>query len=153
MSAVSPATQADVAQLCSLLSILFSGEAEFAPDEDKQSRALRAIIGHPETGCILVWREGEQIRGMVSLLNSISTACGGKVAILEDMIVHPSRQGEGIGTKLLAEAIEWAQQQGCLRITLLTDNDNEQAIRFYRRQGFAKSAMIPLRLALAAAAS
>lgn len=148
MSIISPSTPKDIPQLCSLLAILFKQEADFQPDVKKQSAALRKIIECPATGCILALREGDAIVGMVNLLYTISTACGGKVALLEDMVIHPSRRGEGLGRKLLQAAIELARREGCLRITLLTDRANDSAIRFYLRHGFGVSGMIPLRLTL-----
>lgn len=39
-------------------------------------------------------KENDAIIGMVSILWSISTALGGKVAFLEDMIVSPSYRGK-----------------------------------------------------------
>ena len=148
MNQIHPATLEDIPQLCGLLAILFTQEADFQPDEKKQSAALLAIIEHPETGRILVLRESDNIIGMVNLLFTFSTACGGKVAILEDMIVHPSRQGDGLGSKLLQAAKVLALREGCQRITLLTDRANDPAIRFYQRHGFGMSEMIPLRLSL-----
>jgi len=148
LNQIHPATLADIPRLCDLLAILFTQERDFQPNEKKQSAALREIIEHPDTGRILVLREGDSIIGMVNLLFTISTACGGKVAILEDMIVHPSRHGDGLGSKLLQAAKMLAQREGCRRITLLTDRANDSAIRFYRRHGFGMSEMIPLRLPL-----
>lgn len=148
MNPITPATLDDIPQLCALLAILFTQEADFLPDAEKQSAALRQIIARPETGCILVLREEGRILGMINLLFTIGTACGGKVALLEDMIVHPSRRGDGLGGKLLQAAIAHARREGCLRITLLTDRSNDSAIRFYRRHGFGMSEMIPLRLSL-----
>src|SRR5271169_6680192 len=145
---IATATADDIPQLCSLLSILFTQEADFQPDANKQSSGLRQIIEHPEAGRILVLREGKAILGMVNLLFTVSTACGGRVTLLEDMIVHPLRRGDGLGSKLLQAATELAQQEGCLRITLLTDRANDAAIRFYQRHGFGMSTMMPLRLAL-----
>lgn len=144
-----PATADDIPQLCGLLDLLFTQEADFQADAEKQSIGLRQIIEHPERGIILVMREDDVILGMVNLLFTISTACGGKVAWLEDMVVHPKRRGTGLGRKLLGAAIETAKQAGCLRITLLTDRANDAAIRFYQKQGFEISAMLPLRLMLA----
>lgn len=141
------ATLDDIPQLCGLLSILFTQEADFRPDRDKQSTGLRQIISRPDVGTILVFREDNMIAAMVSLLYTISTACGGRVAILEDMIVSPEKRGVGIGTRLLEAAIDKARTSGCSRITLLADSHNTDAIRFYQRQGFSGSAMIPLRLA------
>lgn len=148
MRKIVSATADDIPQLCALLSILFSQEADFQPDASKQAAALPQIIALPAVGRILVLREGNEVIGMVSLLFSVSTACGGKVAWLEDLVVHPSRRGEGLGQNLMKAALELAQQEACLRVSLLTDRANEAAIRFYQRYGFGMSAMIPLRLML-----
>lgn len=148
MQTISPATPDDIPQLCELLAILFTQEADFQPDEKKQSAALKLILDHPETGRILALRESGKVVGMVGLLFTVSTACGGRAALLEDMIVRPAQRGNGLGGKLLRAAVDLARQEGCLRITLLTDRANDSAIRFYQRHGFGMSEMLPLRLAL-----
>jgi hypothetical protein len=86
---VSPATDADVPALCELLGILFAQEAEFHPDLERQAAGLRAILGRPDDGRVLVLRDGPAAVGTVSLLFLPSTALGGRVALLEDMIVNP----------------------------------------------------------------
>ena len=146
MNQIHPATLEDIPQLCGLLAILFTQEADFQPDEKKQSAALLAIIEHPETGRILVLRESDNIIGMVNLLFTFSTACGGKVAILEDMIVSITSRAKGVGSKLMSRAIQLAKAQDCARITLLVDQDNIQAQHFYENFGFKGSSMIPYRL-------
>jgi len=148
---VGPATLADIPQLCELLAILFSQEADFQPDAAKQATALRQIIEHPEIGRILVLRKDGCVLGMVSLLFTISTACGGKAALLEDMIVHPAHRNRGMGGRLLQGAKDLARRENCLRITLLTDGSNNAATCFYRRSGFELSAMVPLRLSFRSA--
>lgn len=147
MNRITTATLEDIPRLCDLLSILFTQEADFEADRGRQAAGLRKIIECPETGHILVLRRKGEVVGMVNLLYTISTARGGRVAILEDMVVHPEGRGRGAGSSLLAEAIAFARAQGCSRITLLTDRDNEPAIRFYQRHGFEQSGMVPLRLA------
>lgn len=148
MQQIDTATPADIPQLCELLAILFSEEDEFTPDAARQAAALNEILARPESGCILVLRRGETLAGMVSLLYTVSTACGGKAALLEDMIVRPPLRGEGLGGRLLEAAIARAQQKGCLRITLLSERANDGALRFYQRRGFRISGMLPLRLML-----
>jgi len=145
---ITAAHPSDIPALCKLLDTLFSQEADFAPDYDAQSRGLAHIINHPESGLISVARLDRQIIGMVSLLYTVSTALGARVALLEDMVVAPAARGLGTGSSLLEHTIELARLNGCKRITLLTDSDNEAAQRFYQRHGFCRSAMIPLRLAL-----
>lgn len=146
---IEKATSADIPALSELLSALFSQEEEFAPNPEAQSKGLTQIINHPETGVILLARQGEQVVGMVNLLFTVSTALGDPVALLEDMVVSLPARRAGIGTQLLAEAISFARSQGCRRITLLTDRTNEAAQRFYEKQGFVASSMIPMRLSLA----
>jgi ribosomal protein S18 acetylase RimI-like enzyme len=140
------AQKTDINDLVSLLAILFSQESDFHPNTSKQEKGLAMIIDNPIYGHILVATKTNKIIGMVNLLYSISTAEGSKAVILEDMVVNPEYRSLGIGSILLTEAIEFSKEQGCKRITLLTDHDNEKAIKFYSKQGFEKSTMIPLRL-------
>ena len=148
MSPPVTATLDDIPQLCELLALLFVQEAEFRPDRALQAAGLKRIIERPEAGRILVLRDGETIIAMVNLLFTVSTALGGRVALLEDMVVHPAHRGVGTGSTLLQAAIDVARSAGCRRITLLTDGDNRAAQRFYRRHGFEPSSMLPMRLSL-----
>ncbi len=143
-----PATLDDIPALCGLLDMLFTQEAEFQPDRAVQERGLEHIIHDPSVGHILVARQDDAIVGMVNLLYTVSTALGGRVALLEDMVVAPQARGQGVGNTLLTAAIDHAREQGCLRITLLTDVDNQVAQAFYRQQGFVASPMLPMRLVL-----
>lgn len=145
---IEPAALRDVPQLADLLNLLFTQEADFQPDRQKQERGLRLIIESAHIGIILAAREGEEVVGMVSLLFTISTAEGGPAGWLEDMVVRPDRRGAGLGSRLLQKAIDYARSHGCSRITLLTDKVNAGAIRFYGRHGFTESAMTALRLDL-----
>jgi len=139
------AVHADVPLLCELLAILFSQEREFQPHYDHQRGALEALLANAQQATLWVARDGDQILGMLSLQYVISTALGGRVAWLEDVIVHPEARGRKIGERLLKHALKTAQTEGCLRVSLLSDADNVDAQRFYQRQGFVHSAMQPMR--------
>lgn len=147
---VRPAASGDINRLCELLGELFSQEAEFSPEPARQRRALRSIIDTPDCGTILVALDEHEVLGMVLLLYTVSTALGGRVALLEDMIVTAAARGDGVGRQLITAATRVAREQGCLRITLLTDNSNHRAQGFYRDAGFRTSEMRPLRLDLTA---
>ena len=142
------ATPDDIPVLVDLLGLLFSQEADFSPDPSLQTSALAHILGEPRFGDILVVEKAGTVVGMVSVLPTISTALGGPVGILEDMVIAPEGRGQGLGEMLLKAAIVLARQRHYGRLTLLTDHDNTAAMRFYERQGFARSAMVPFRLML-----
>ena len=71
---------ADLPALVELLTLLFAQEADFTPDPERQMRGLRLLQAQPDIGQILVWRQAGVVCGMVSLLYTISTALGGRVA-------------------------------------------------------------------------
>jgi GNAT superfamily N-acetyltransferase len=85
---------------------------------------------------------------MINLLFTISTAEGGFVITLEDLVVHDKYRGKGYGSKLLQYAIDFAKQKNFLRITLLTDRPEVASQALFRRFGFRESSMMPMRLLL-----
>lgn len=145
---IEPATIDDLPELVELLHDLFTMESDFVPDRDKQERGLRLILEQPSRGRIFVLRNDHKIIGMINLLITISTAEGGFVLLLEDLVVHQDHRGQGYGSKLLEHAIRYSREKGFSRITLLTDRSNEASKRFYKDRGFFESDMIPLRTIL-----
>lgn len=136
----------DLPQLADLLTDLFSQEADFLPDREKQLRALKLILEQPSRGRIVVARGPGCIIGMINLLITISTAEGGFVLLLEDLVVHKDHRGQGFGSKLLDYAVKFAKEKNFLRITLLTDIPNQRVKQFYLSRGFVESDMIPMRM-------
>ena len=59
-----------------------------------------------------------------------------------------SVRGNGTGKRLMAAIIAQARSDGAQRLTLLADNDNLPARRFYENFGFTRSTMLPYRLML-----
>ena len=143
---IEPATEADLDELSEMLGELFAQESDFRPDKDRQMRGLRLIFEQPNRGRVFVLRRDGAIVGMINLLFTISTAEGGFVIVLEDLVIHKEYQTHGYGSKLLQHAIDFAKQKNFLRITLLTDRPENMAQEFFRRHGFVESSMIPMRL-------
>ncbi len=142
---IEPATLDDLPQLADLLYDLFSQEDDFIPNRDKQIRGLRLILEQPSRGRIFVLRHGDRIIGMINLLITISTAEGGFVLILEDLVIHRDHRGQGYGGRLITHAIGYGKEKGFLRVTLLTDKLENKARAFYEHHGFRQSGMVPMR--------
>ena len=143
---IEPATFEDLDELSILLGELFSEESDFRPDRDKQLHGLRLIFEQPNRGRVFVLRQDRTIVGMINLLFTISTAEGGFVILLEDLVIHRTFQGKGYGSMLLDYAIAFAKQKHFLRITLLTDRPELRSQNFFKRHGFVESNMLPMRL-------
>lgn len=149
---IEPATLEDLGVLTDLLLELFMIESDFRPDRARQMRGIRLILEEPSRGRIFVLRRrggaSGAILGMINLLFTISTAEGGFVILLEDLIIQKDHRHRGYGDRLLQYVIQFAREKDFLRITLLTDRMNAESQRFFKRHGFFESKMIPLRLLL-----
>jgi len=147
---IEPATLEDLPLMAELLADLFAHEPDFHPDTEKQMRGLRLILEQPNRGRIFVLRNNLRIIGMINLLFTISTAEGGFVILLEDLVVHAAHRGQGHGTSLLRHAVGFARGKNFLRITLLTHRGDGRLVEFYRKHGFFESEMVAMRLLLGA---
>ena len=54
----------------------------------------------------------------------------------EIVSIDSTREGQGIGTKLIDATVAEARQRNCKRIFLVTTNDNLKALGFYQKRGF-----------------
>ena len=142
---VETATIDDLQPLTELVMELLEHSGDFTPDRAQQERGLRLILEQPSRGRIFVVRNHERIFGMVNLLFTISTARGGFVILMEDVVIHPDHRGQGYGSMLLKHVFDFAEQKDFRRITLLTDKISGESQSFFMKHGFEYSNMIPMR--------
>jgi len=55
---------------------------------------------------------------------------------LRSLAVEPHAQGRGVGTRLIAWAEQVLAAEGCTRVILGVEDDNEQARALYERLGY-----------------
>ena len=55
---------------------------------------------------------------------------------MEILSLDSLHEKRGIGSVLLDNAIKTAKNMGCLRVMLITTNDNLSALQFYQKRGF-----------------
>jgi ribosomal-protein-alanine N-acetyltransferase len=79
----------------------------------------------------LVARDGNRVVGFGGLMFVVDEAH------VTTLSVHPDRQGEGIGTRLLAALVREALDRGTQALTLEVRASNDRAQALYRRFGFA----------------
>jgi len=144
MVTVRQARAADLDRMVALLRVLFTLEADFGVDRDKQRRALRLLL-EDDRACLLVAEAESGVIGMCSGQLVISTAEGGPALLVEDVVVAESFRGRGVG-RLLMEALQnWAATVNATRLQLLADRNNAAALDFYRRLGWTQTELICLR--------
>ncbi|MGD9329978.1 MAG: GNAT family N-acetyltransferase [Desulfobacterales bacterium] len=140
------AQQGDLAAMVALLQALFALEEDFVPDPERQRRGLmRFLDGCGKHRCILVAEENDQVIAMATIQILISTAEGGPVGLVEDVVVREDRRGGGVGRQLMTALTSWAAERGLTRLQLLADRTNFGALDFYDRLGWRLTQLICLR--------
>ena len=143
---IRPARPEDIPRMTDLLAELFSIETDFAPDVEKQIRGLSALVaGPPARSCVLVAEQGGMAVGMATVQTLVSTAEGGRVGLVEDLVVRRNLRGRGVGTQLIDAILRWARSQGLTRLQLLADRDNQQTLDFYASRNWISTRLICLR--------
>jgi len=101
----------------------------------EERRYLRAARRHPDA-CVLVAEVDGQVVARLSLARDPHPASR-HVADLGVMVAEHHRH-QGIGTRLLEEAVEWARSAGISKLELHVFPWNEPALRLYESFGFER---------------
>jgi len=83
---------------------------------------------------LVAWRAGE--RAGLLTYHLAGDSC--EIVSLDSLV-----EGAGVGSALIAAALEVARTAGCQRVWLITTNDNLPALRFYQKRGFRLLAVYP----------
>lgn len=107
---------------------------EYPLDVEAQIESIRALEGN-QANIMLMAMDGEEIAGIATInsTHKIKARHDGELGI----VVAKKYQGQGIGTELIRQLIEWARGNGVTtRISLDTRADNVKAVELYMKFGF-----------------
>ena len=92
-------------------------------------------------GKILLYKDNERIVGLIiGIVNNDETVrCDFKApkrGRITELVVDKEYRGKGIGKELLLEMKEYLKSIGCEKIMIAVFGYNDDAIRFYKENGF-----------------
>lgn len=108
----------------------FAGATEEVIAQIAAPEAIRARIGGPSRRMFLAYLS-DSIVGFAA-----TRAVGDESIELAGVIVLDSMIGRGVGTPLVAAAVESARHYGFSQMTVSTETANDRALRFYQARGF-----------------
>jgi len=127
----------DEASLVALIDEL-AAEGDF--DTPLTADAARAYLLAPGCEALLAEKEG-RVCGLLSYTVRRNLFHAGDTALIEELVVHESDRGRGVGHALMEAFLEVARARGWVEVSVSTLFDNEGATRFYRAHGFEDEAL------------
>lgn len=126
----SPDDAADVARLLHDFNTEYD---DFTPGVEVLTRNAREMLAAGDM-VVLLAGEGPDALAELRFRKSVWTAT--LDCYLEELYVVPGLRGQGIGRKLLREAMDVAREAGAAHIELGTSEDDEAARALYESEGF-----------------
>ena len=124
----------DLPALITLYTVLAPQEQAMPPD--KAASIFGKIQSYPNYKIFLALRDNS-IVGTYSLLIMDNMAHKGvPSAIVENVVVHPKFQSQGIGRSMMRHAMTEARACGCYKLVLSSNKVRVDAHRFYEKLGF-----------------
>ena len=103
--------------------------------DDTRQRLCADLAQRPHAASFIAW-QGEVPIGLANCFEAYSTFKAQPLLNIHDLAVHPKHRGRGVGQALLAAVAQYAQAQGCCKLTLEVLTGNAAAMASYSRFGF-----------------
>lgn len=102
-------------------------------ETNKAKQIFEKINKNPEHMIFVAIVDGKVVGSTTLLIETKFIHNGGNVGHIEDVVVNKENQGQKIGEKLIAAALEYAKKEQCYK-TILDCDDNVKP--FYEKIGF-----------------
>ena len=100
----------------------------------------RELLGQPSNKVFVIDGVGH-LKATCTLTIIPSLARGGRgYAIIENVVTHPECRRTGMGSAVVAAAVEAAWAANCYKVSLATGSQRESTLRFYETAGFERNA-------------
>lgn len=113
-------------------SATYGKESQF--DDAEWLRRIERMNG--ERGIGFVAMDGETVCG---ILGAFLDASDATQAQLVSMWTAPAHRQQGVGRLLVNEVLAWARRREARTLLLMVTSNNEPAMRFYEKLGFART--------------
>ena len=124
------ADKGDLSEILDLQYLAYQSEARLFDNEDipPLKQTLADVENEYQRGIILKALDGNE-----TIIGSVRAFCANGTVYIGKLMVHPSKQGQGIGTQLL---IEMEKQYPKQRYELFTSTRSEKNIALYKKLGY-----------------
>jgi GNAT superfamily N-acetyltransferase len=135
--AIRPAQPADLRAVLGLYAQPAFDDGKVLP-LDAAERMLERFADYPDYTLYVGERAGVVVGSFALLVMHNLGHLGTPSAIVEDVVVAPAQQQEGIGRAMMQFALDLCRGKGCYKLMLSSNARRDQAHAFYEALGFER---------------
>jgi GNAT superfamily N-acetyltransferase len=99
---------------------------------------LRRFAEYPDYRLFVALQDGIVIGSFALLVMHNLGHLGAPSAVVEDVVVGPAQQGQGVGKEMMRHALAEARKRGCYKLALSSNMKRDRAHAFYEAMGFRR---------------
>ena len=122
----------DISQIWLLLNQF---AASYSPDEEVFKSTFERLIESESVTFLVIELDGS-VQGYLLGFDLLTMFANGPIFSLVELVVDESYRGQGLGKRLVSDALVQAWARGCVEVVVPT----RRAATFYESLGFSKSA-------------
>lgn len=130
------ANESDVKALVKL-----ANEIILMEDQKLREACLTDSIKDPKRDIYVVEIEG-RLAGFFELYTFPDFVHGGKIALIQNLVITEEYRGLGLSNELMARAVKRAVERGASELHAWTDFSNKPAIGLYKKYGMVKEYLL-----------
>jgi GNAT superfamily N-acetyltransferase len=135
--AIRAARPADLAGVLALYAQPELDDGDVLPLADAE-RILARFARYPDYTLYVAEQHGRIVGSFALLVMDNLGHLGAPSAIVEDVVVDPALQGNGIGRAMMRFAAGKAREKNCYKLVLSSNAKRERAHKFYAALGFER---------------
>ena len=136
--------QEDFDQILSMMEVFYASDALLIhPDTQTLAKTLTDCIADGPYLEGFIMEDEDHLVGYGMVAKSYSTEAGGRCVWIEDIYIRPEFRGKGLGTAFLG-FVEDRYKGWAVRLRLEAEEENEKAMKVYRKAGFENLGYVQL---------
>lgn len=100
-------------------------------------KAWTKIIQNDFFNCFVIEQNGFLVASCMLIIIPNLTRQGRSIAVVENVVTHSQYRNKGLGRKIMETAINYARNENCYKIMLLSNSQRTGAHQFYESLGFS----------------
>jgi len=130
------ASRSDIEPLIAMMREFYALDG-IAFDEPAAREALRTLLGDAALGRVWIAEDAGAAVGYVVLTLGFSLEFKGRDAFIDEIYFREGHRGRGLGRQAMELMVDACRSLGVRALHLEVGRENETALEFYRRHGFA----------------